>query len=72
MGTSRSPSAGYDPNAPLVERLRFVLYHWWRGDLPAELPDPVDPPVVGRRVTDEGVEEVEEIEVVITGSSRRT
>jgi hypothetical protein len=61
MGTLRSLSVGQgqDPGAPLVERWRFVLVHLWRGDLPAEIREQVDPPVVGRRVTDEGPEQVE-------------
>jgi hypothetical protein len=42
-----------DPDAPLVQRLRLVLHYLWRGEVPVNLPDMTDPPVVGRRVTDE-------------------
>jgi hypothetical protein len=40
-------------HAPLFERARYVLRHAWRGDLPYEVQEVHDPPVVGRRVTDE-------------------
>lgn len=61
MGTLRSftRGQGHDPEAPFVERWRFVLVHLWRGDLPAEVRQQIDPPVVGRRVTDEGKDQVE-------------
>jgi hypothetical protein len=54
MGTLSSLSQGLASNASLLERVRFMLHHFWRGDLPAEVPETGDPPVVGRRVTDEG------------------
>ncbi len=57
MAMLLSPAGNLDANAPLVERLRFALRQLWRYDLPPDVPEETDPPVVGRRVTDEqGVE----------------
>lgn len=57
MAPLLSPVGNLDANAPFVERVRFALWQLWRNDLPPDVPDDTDPPVVGRRVTDEqGVE----------------
>ena len=57
MAMLLSPVGNLDANAPFVVRVRFALWQLWRYDLPPDVPDDTDPPVVGRRVTDEqGVE----------------